>query len=461
MVFTSYLFLFVFLPTVLVALFRAGPTRRNRVLLIASYLFYGLGRADFVLLLAFSTVVDFFCAQAIERRQATARRGRRWLLLSVATNVGLLGYFKYFDFGAENVSSLLTQIGFSPLTWESVALPIGISFFTFQTMSYTVDVYRGHVRASRCLLDFACYVSMFPQLVAGPIVRYRSVEEDLQTGSVSVERFATGALLFMMGVNKKVLLANNFGIIADAAFGFAEPGFVNAWAGCIAYSLQLYFDFSGYSDMAMGLGAMLGFRFPVNFDSPYRARGITDFWRRWHMTLSSWLRDYLYIPLGGSRGAPWRTALNLQVTMTLGGLWHGASWNFVAWGAFHGFWLIAERVAGGSLFRWLPSTASILLTFFGVMIGWVLFRADTMSSAFAMYTSLAGGVGAPALIELTQPTWWVLGGLGFGLVFFARPSWILVKNPRPVLIYGQLFLFWLATHELVGQGFNPFLYFQF
>lgn len=459
MVFTSYLFLFVFLPGLLLALFRASPRRRNRILLLASYLFYGMGRADFVLLLVFSTVVDYTCARRIAAAPRDAVR-RAWLLVSIASNLGLLGYFKYFDFGAENISWLIEQLGGGPLTWESVALPIGISFFTFQTLSYTIDVYRRQVAPSTDLWDFACYVAMFPQLVAGPIVRYRSIETELRESRVTTELFASGVLLFMIGLNKKVLLANNFGWIADAAFGLDQPGTVNAWAGAVAYSLQLYFDFSGYSDMAMGLGRMLGFHYPVNFDSPYRAVGITDFWRRWHISLSTWLRDYLYIPLGGSRGSRLRTGVNLQLTMILGGLWHGASWNFVAWGAFHGTWLVSERI----LRRFsgvIPRPLAIALTSLGVLVGWVLFRAETLPDAITMLRALVGADGAPILFELSQPFWWVLGATGLAIVYFARPSWRLAEKPSSALVYGQLFLFWFAVHELLGQGFNPFLYFQF
>jgi D-alanyl-lipoteichoic acid acyltransferase DltB (MBOAT superfamily) len=301
-VFSSNLFLFGFLPAFL-ALYYTIPVRGRAVLIaVASYLFYGWWRVDFVSLMWLSTVLDYACGHRIAAIRAGGRgNARRWLLVSVIGNLGLLAYFKYCNFGIDNLNVLLAGLGFEGVGWPRVVLPVGISFYTFQTMSYTIDVYRGDARPVRSFGDFMCYVALFPQLVAGPIVRYQDVADQLVERTHSLDKFGEGARRFMVGFCKKVLVADSVAHIADAAFALPHPNFADAWLGALAYTVQLYFDFSGYSDMAIGLGLMIGFRFVENFDQPYRSQSITEFWQRWHISLSTWLRDYLYVPLGGNR----------------------------------------------------------------------------------------------------------------------------------------------------------------
>ena len=312
-VFSSYVFLFAFLPLVLGAYYAAPRALRSAVLTLASYLFYGWWRLDFAALMLISTAVDFTCARRMHGAPIAVRR--RYLGLSLAVNLGLLGYFKYAEFGVETLNALLSAAGLGELPGLRVVLPIGISFYTFQTLSYTIDVYRGHARPQERLLDFAAYVALFPQLVAGPIVRYGTVADQLRGRSHTLPKFAEGVLYFQLGLAKKVLLADSLAPLADRAFAGsaagAEIGAAAAWLGAAAYAFQLYFDFSGYSDMALGLGRMFGLVYPPNFASPYRSGSITEFWRHWHVSLSSWLRDYLYVPLGGNRRGPGRTQLNL------------------------------------------------------------------------------------------------------------------------------------------------------
>lgn len=348
MVFSSHLFLFYFLPLVLLLYYAAPRRGRHLVLTLCSYWFYGWANPLFVFLMLFSTLVDYVCGlfmsgnwdgrhdRLLEEGGARTSTQRVALVVSIVTNLGLLGFFKYFNFGVDSLNGLGRAFGVPGLQLDlafRITLPLGISFYTFQSMSYTIDVFRGHARPIRNFIDFACYVSMFPQLVAGPIIRFQEVSEQLRQRSHTLEKFARGSAFLAMGLAKKVLLANPCGKVADTVFDAGSAGILESWYGLFAYAFQIYFDFSAYSDMAIGLGLMLGFVFAKNFDSPYCSRSITEFWRRWHISLSSWLRDYLYIPLGGNRRGPVRTYINLALVMLLGGLWHGASWNFVIWGA--------------------------------------------------------------------------------------------------------------------------------
>ncbi|MFN0059580.1 MAG: MBOAT family O-acyltransferase [Planctomycetota bacterium] len=462
MVFTSFTFLLLFLPLVLLGYHAAPLRRRNAVLLGASLLFYGFWRVDFVLLLLLSSAIDFGLARAIHNSSSVARR-RGLLTLSVVANLGLLGYFKYFNFAMENLNLALSGFGAPPLWWEEVVLPVGISFYIFQTMSYTIDVYRGHVVPARRFSDFACYVCLFPQLVAGPIVRYQSVAAQLVARDHSVERFARGVFLFALGFNKKVLIANNVAPVVDAVFALDTPGAANAWVGTLSYALQIYFDFSGYSDMAIGLGLFFSFDFPHNFNSPYQARSITEFWRRWHISLSTWLRDYLYIPLGGSQRGRLRTYVNLFVTMLLGGLWHGASWNFVAWGALHGVALAVERALGQrTIYARLPAPVQIAITFTLVALAWIPFRADSWTATCAMFGGLFDtGAATPLVYEASQNIFLLIAAAGSAIALFATNSARHLRELSNFSMGLQLALFVLAVHELAGQGFNPFLYFQF
>ncbi|MFW5802423.1 MAG: MBOAT family O-acyltransferase, partial [Verrucomicrobiota bacterium] len=324
------------------------------MLTLLSYSFYGWANPLFMVLMLASTVIDYVCGLVISGqfgrswkvpvealpRGGPGRRSRKIALaVSICTNLSLLGFFKYFNFAVENYDALMNAAGLSGLSLDvafRITLPLGISFYTFQSMSYSIDIYRGDAKAIRNIIDFACYVSMFPQLVAGPIIRFQEVADQLQSRTHTLQKSARGVAFLCCGMAKKILLANSCGKVADMAFDAGEVGFVDAWMGAINYAFQIYFDFSAYSDMAIGLGLMLGFVFPKNFDSPYLSQSITDFWRRWHISLSTWLRDYLYIPLGGNRRGTSRTYVNLATVMVLGGLWHGASWNFLIWGAIHG-----------------------------------------------------------------------------------------------------------------------------
>ncbi len=483
MVFSSYLFLFYFLPVAL-GLYYAGPRRAQHLLLTAlSYVFYGWANPLFVPLLFGSTVIDYLCGRAIGKARAggvrtnasgyavpVAPTGRRALAVSIVSNLALLGFFKYFNFGVESYDALVEALGLSGLRLDvafRITLPLGISFYTFQSMSYSWDVYRGHATPLCSFVDFACYVSMFPQLVAGPIIRFSEVADQLRSRTHTVTKFARGTAFFSVGLAKKVLLANPCGKVADLAFDAGSLHPLEAWYGATAYAFQIYFDFSGYSDMAIGLGLMLGFVFPKNFDSPYQSRSITEFWRRWHISLSTWLRDYLYLPLGGNRKGPGRTYVNLLLVMLLGGLWHGAAWTFVAWGALHGTWLALERAVGTqALYGRIPGAARMALTFVLVVVGWVFFRAASIGDA-TTYLGQMFGLGVPAdgavlLAGIVYAPYYLGTFVAAAVVVWACPQtwdWTRVlTQPRAAIALG---LFGLSVMALTTQAFNPFIYFIF
>ncbi|MBE9528808.1 MAG: MBOAT family protein, partial [Proteobacteria bacterium] len=379
MIFPSQIFLFVFLPAILAVYYLSGRRYRNLVLLLFSYLFYIWGSGHFLFILIASTLVDYVFGLIIERSYNNRRR--LWLVISIFINLSILGYFKYSNFFIRQVNNALSSFDTSLIDWTSVVLPIGISFFTFQKITYVVDVYRGTRKALNNPIDYALYVALFPQLIAGPIVRFHEISEQIKSRKETLDCFYQGILRFSWGLMKKVLLANSCGEIADAIFAL-NGGMLDtktAWLGVLAYTLQIYFDFSAYSDMAIGLGRMFGFKFPENFNRPYSAISITDFWRRWHITLSNFFRDYLYIPLGGNRTGAARTYVNLMIVFVLCGLWHGANWTFLVWGVFHGALLIVERFIG---LRESGSISYIIfrrtVTLFLVMVGWVFFRAEVL-----------------------------------------------------------------------------------
>ena len=460
MIFASLTFVFGFLPLfLLVYHLTPGLRRRNLVLTLASYVFYGWWKPSFVLLMLLSTAVDWFCS--LRMGAAHERRGRTpWLVVSLVVNLGLLGWFKYANLVVDTVESVASV----DLGWQDVVLPVGISFYTFQSMSYSIDVWRGTVRPVRSFADLACYVAMFPQLVAGPIVRYRDVQEQLVQRRETFGQLAVGCQLFAIGMVKKVLIADQAARIADPVFAMAAPGLAEAWIGTTAYAVQILFDFSGYSDMAVGLGAMLGFRLPRNFDSPYVSRSITEFWRRWHISLSSWLRDYLYVPLGGNRRGELRTYANLAATMLLGGLWHGAAWTFVLWGAYQGAFLVFERARGRRApYAFLPGPLQVLVTFAIVLGGWAIFRAEGTAGLAAIFGGLGGfhGLGElPAASARAFESW---AGLliGMAVAWFAPDAWRVVGRGRPWAIAAIGVLFVVALAELAASTHRPFLYFQF
>jgi alginate O-acetyltransferase complex protein AlgI len=512
-VFSSHIFIFYFLPLTLL-LYYAAPWRgRHLVLTLLSYLFYGWANPLFVVLLLFSTVVDYLCGLAIvgsaplwlgrlaklrltqtgvgfsspDSARRTPDRWRRELVslepdtsrtrgqriavaVSVCVNLALLGFFKYFNFGVESYDALLPLLGLDGLRLElafRITLPLGISFYTFQSMSYTIDIYRGHATPLRSFIDFACYVSMFPQLVAGPIIRFSEVADQLRHRSCTATKFARGVAFLSVGLAKKILLANPCGQVADLTFDAGSLGALDAWYGLVAYAFQIYFDFSAYSDMAIGLGLMLGFVFPKNFDSPYRSASITEFWRRWHISLSSWLRDYLYVPLGGSRRGSRRTYINLLLVMVLGGLWHGAAWTFVIWGGLHGTALALERTRGKTAhYDRLPRPIRVGVTFILVSIGWVFFRAADLGEAMR-YLQTMLGLGA------VEPSRAVLAGVLYqpylagavtvaALVTWSCPqTWDWSRQltaPRAGLTLAAL---GVALAVLSTQAYNPFIYFIF
>ena len=469
MVFTTPFFLFYFLPLALGVYYALPRSWRNGFLTLASYLFYGWWSPWFVSLMLASTLIDYACGRVVSAPGAPLARRRAAVAVSVIANLSLLGFFKYFVFAQENLNRMLELLGAQAFAVFEVVLPIGISFYTFQSMSYSIDLYRGHAPPARSLSDLACYVALFPQLIAGPIVRYSHLADQLRRRPERAELLAEGALTFMVGFAKKVLIANTMAEIADLCFAAeALPAHV-AWFGVTAYAFQIYFDFSGYSDMAIGLGAMFGFRIPINFRSPFRAESITEYWQRWHLSLTSWLRDYLYIPLGGNRLGPLRTYLNLLVVMVLGGLWHGAAWNYLIWGALHGLVMALERMRSRSApYAFLPRPARVLLTFLLLDLLWVLFRCESAQESLRFLGAMFGGSGTEAAAAVTAgrayQTFNVLAvALAAGLVWFGTETVELVRRAtaRPTLALGVFGAFLLAVVAMYSQAENPFIYFRF
>ena len=490
MVFSSYLFIFYFLPLALAVYYllgRAGNRVLNYTLILFGYIFYGWANPKFIILMAATTLVDWLASMVIAHgtwrlwrvwheplvalpRDAARSRSQRWaIVLSIVTNLLSLGFFKYFNFGVESYNALVAALGWPQAQWEEffrVVLPLGISFYTFQSLSYTIDVYRGDAKAMKHFGDFACFVSMFPHLVAGPILQFSFLAEQIENRRLTLDKFARGVAMFSLGMGKKVLLANACGKIADTVFvaGGAHP--LDAWYGLGAYALQIYYDFSAYSDMAIGLGLMLGFVFAKNFDAPYKSESLTEFWRRWHISLSSWLRDYLYVPLGGSRRGEARTYINLVLVMLLGGLWHGASFNFIIWGGIHGGWLAMERMLGKkSFYAALPGVWRTGITFSVVCLAWVFFRSADLPTAWRFLGNLIGvGAGPTAglLRGLIGQPYYILSFAVAAVVVWTMPqSWDMTRRitwPKVAWVGGVLVV---ALVQLFAQSYNPFIYFIF
>lgn len=472
MVFSSTLFLLYFLPIFLVIYVLLRGETKNVWILTASIFFYAWGAPVFVYLLLASTIVDFYLVGWMVRAESLKRK-RTLLVTSILLNLGLLAYFKYANFFVDNVNDALESLGFSAVSWTEVALPIGISFYTFQTLTYSIDIYRGVAKPLRYLHHYLLYILSFPQMIAGPIVRYNDVAEQIVSRPDSVDDKIQGFLRFCIGLAKKVIIANALG---DRAHFIAEVNpdhlqFLTAWVGILAYTFQIYFDFSGYSDMAIGLGRMLGFRFPENFNNPYNARSITEFWRRWHITLSTWMRDYVYIPLGGSRtSTQMRLYVNLWLVFLISGLWHGASWNFVIWGAYHGFFLVLERLFFKKVLDKIGVVPSVLLTFFIVMIGWVFFWIESWDHALGYIRALfsfKGGDLPPFTAEF-----WVMLVLA---TVFAFSGLTRIGRRMETALYADRFNLWsqvgllafwgliflVCVASVTATGFNPFIYFRF
>jgi len=468
MVFTTHIFVFYFLPVFLLVYFNLPYRWRNLWITLASYVFYGWWQPWFVCLMMFTTVMDFTWGKVITRPGATRAQRRFAVAACVVTNLSFLGFFKYYMFSAETLNLLLAMVGAEQFRVLRVVLPIGISFYTFHSLTYIIDLYRGHATPAKSFTDFSAFVALFPDLVAGPIIRYKTLAAQLHFREHTVKRFASGVAIFILGFAKKILLANPCGHAADAVFNAADPCALDAWVGVLAYAFQIYFDFCGYSDMAVGLGRMLGFEFLKNFDAPYLSESITELWRRWHISLSSVLRDYLYFSLGGNRKGEGRTYFNLAVVMLLGGLWHGAKWNFLVWGAYHGGLLAYERWRGKqSVYSTLPRSLRIGLTFVLVLFSWVLFRADNLGAAVHYYAcmfGLASSPGSAALLseDIYSPLYLVVMSICAILIFqptqahdwsLKPQSWGRVAFLVPTFVFALLVMF--------SQAFNPFLYFQF
>jgi len=473
MVFSSATFLFAFLPVVLVGVLLTPRLARNLFLLAMSLFFYAWGELYFVALMLVSIVMNYLVGAAIGRAGKGTDIARAWLTLGVVVNLGLLGYFKYANFLVENWNLLTVNLGLEPLDHNKVHLPLGISFFTFQAMSYLIDVYRGDAEHDRNPINIALYIALFPQLIAGPIIRYHDVYQQLRTRTLSVDLAYSGLTRFICGLAKKLLIANPLGEIADQIFAINGNDLSTpvAWLGILCYSLQIYFDFSGYSDMAIGLGRMLGFRFLENFNYPYIASSVQAFWRRWHISLSNCFRDYLYIPLGGNRAGLFRTYCNLVIVFFLCGLWHGASWNFVIWGLLHGAFLVIERVGFGNVLARLPAVVGHAYTLLAVIIAWVFFRAETLPEARNyLKAMLVPGSGNQDLYHVGQYLNPHVSLVLIVAIVLATPITRVTMSSvaaRTVLglelarIFALTCMFLLCLMTLAADAYNPFIYFRF
>ena len=480
MVFSSAFFMFVFLPIVILLIGFTKQKLHNAILLIASIFFYSWGSVSHTLILLSSIIINYVFGILIHNSQNV--RSKLFLGIAISINLGLLGYFKYFNFFLDNINSGLLFFDKDLIQYRSVVLPIGISFFTFQAMSYIIDVYRKTTPLQKNIFDLALYISLFPQLIAGPIVRYFDIAGQLNKRTLSIDKTASGIQRFIFGLAKKVIIANSMAVIADKIFALPisdiSPGV--AWLGLVAYTLQIYFDFSGYSDMAIGLGKIFGFNFPENFNYPYISGSIKEFWRRWHISLSSWFRDYLYIPLGGSRKGEIRTYFNLSIVFLCTGIWHGASWNFVIWGIFHGIFLIIERKGFDKILlkTWKP--VQISYTLLVVMIGWVFFKIEAFNDAILYLEKLS------FLSEATTQKVFVIEYLDYKaltlLIFailysFRIFRWVIGRlkiwsqnmnlgNLYQVVFHSSKFaislsLFIVTLLYLAASTYNPFIYFRF
>ncbi len=472
MVFSSTTFLIYFLPIFLLV-YQWLPSNRikNVWFLSTSIFFYAWGAPKFVFILLASTIIDFFLVKTLHDSEDSGKR-KRFLILSLCLNLGLLAYFKYANFFVENAQQLLSSLGFETFTWVKVLLPIGISFYTFQTLTYSIDVYRRKATPLKNVSDYLLYIMMFPQLIAGPIVRYNEIAQQLTDRKILSHSQLQGFFRFSMGLFKKVIIANTLGSVIEPYFSNIEalnPGM--AWVVIFGYAFQIYFDFSGYSDMAIGIGKMAGFKFPENFNSPYISSSITEFWKRWHMTLGTWMRDYLYIPLGGNRvNSKGRLYFNLSFVFLMSGLWHGASWNFILWGIFHGLFLILDRLFLSNFLKSMPKILSVWLTFMIVTLSWVIFKIEDLSQAYLFYQKLFTfsnfeiyNVGGGAMIAFALSIIFGFSALTkigkkceiFLLKDHQKLGFVLLKTSSSLLIC------WVCLIELTTSSFNPFIYFRF
>jgi len=466
MVFSSTVFLLLFLPLVPIIYYICPRKLRNFILLIASLLFYGWGEPKYILIMLFSTVFDYCNGLGIGacRAKGNEKGAKAVMIVSCIGNLAILGFFKYTDFAIENIN-LLTGAGISAL---GLALPIGISFYTFQTMSYTIDVYRGLVPPQRNIITFGTYVTLFPQLIAGPIVQYKTVAEGLDGRRENWLEASRGMQRFVIGLGKKVLIANQVGALWETISAMSEPSAATAWLGAIAYTFQIYFDFSGYSDMAIGLGHLFGFTFLENFEHPYESRSVTEFWRRWHISLSTWFREYVYIPLGGNRRGKGRQLLNIAIVWFLTGLWHGASWNFVLWGVYYAILLLMEKTFLLGVLNKLPRFVGHIYTIFCFTMGWVLFAITDFAKLGAFVghmfsgtfwsTSTAYLLSSNAMVLVLALIGCTTGPMRLWQKLDGNLSPAASQIARTV---GVVTILLLSLAFLVGDSYNPFLYFRF
>ncbi len=474
MVFSSIIFIFLFIPFFFLTYFLVPQKFKNAVILLGSIGFYSWGAPKFIFVILGTTLFDFFVVKWMAAASSVSKR-KVLLCFSISINLGLLVYFKYSNFFIENLNLLLQGAGLKEVGWTKLVLPIGISFYTFETLTYVVDVYRGVHKPLRNFWDYQLYIILFPKMIAGPIIRFHDFAEQIydHTDHESTENRLRGLYRFFIGLGKKVLIANVMGLSASQIFSIPqnELGTLTAWFGALSYTFQIYFDFSGYSDMAIGLALVMGFRFPENFNNPYTAVSVTDFWRRWHITLGNWMREYLYIPLGGNRvGSKWRLYLNLWLVFLASGLWHGAEWGFVFWGAYHGFFLVAERIF---LSKWLLKAGKIsfLYTFLVVMIGWVFFKAENFSKGVYYLKHMFTWHPDNYLWQMNREYSTMLI-IAIMCSFFAIPKWgqciqdkIFYDRYSLKLHYVMctvtLLLCIISVAHMTSSSFNPFIYFRF
>jgi alginate O-acetyltransferase complex protein AlgI len=461
MVFSSLPFLFFYLP-VAVAVYLLSPLKlRNLCLLVVSLFFYGWGEPVYISIMLLSIAVDYTHGLLVERWRDNDRRARMAVASSVLCNLAILVFFKYWDFIAVNVNAL-TGLSVPVL---GLPLPIGVSFYTFQTMSYTIDVYRRDAPVQRSVTAFGAYVTLFPQLIAGPIVRYRTVADQLVSREENLEKFTSGIRRFTVGMAKKVLLANAIGQLWDVSLASRELTMAGAWLGLLAYAFQIYFDFSGYSDMAIGLGRMFGFEFLENFNYPYISRSVVEFWRRWHISLTTWFREYVYFPLGGNRVSRGKWVRNILIVWLLTGIWHGAGWNFLLWGLYYAVWMLAERLFLGKRLEKLPAVLRHVYAMAVVLVGWALFAVEDPGRLGGYFRALFGGSGLLSAVDGYRLRSYLpmLVILALGATPLAQTLWDrLGERTRsrlaPVLVLAALVL---CTASLVDASYNPFLYFRF
>lgn len=469
MLFSSITFLFLFLPVVLAVYYIVPYKAKNIILLVASLFFYAWGEPVYVILMILSIIFNYFCGRDIKEHEDDPRKAKTGVIFALAGNLMILGFFKYYGFLIETLNAILP----TDIPYRELALPVGISFYTFQAISYILDVYWKKAEPQKNILYFALYISMFPQLIAGPIVRYADIEEQLRRRKMSASKIGLGSMYFIMGLAKKVILANTAGAVFEeiSAMPTGSLSILTAWLGAFSYAFQIYFDFSGYSDMALGLGRMFGFEFKKNFDYPYISKSVTEFWRRWHISLSTWFREYVYIPLGGNRCSVSRNIFNLMIVWTLTGMWHGAAWNFIAWGVYYGVVLVMEKYIWGTTVDRLPGAVQHIYTGIIVLVGWVFFFSTSLGYAMRYLLAMIGG--GAGIVDSTGAfllfSHWLLyllavigsSALGLNLIkaLIRLPGNRYIQLTVAAVIYIGIFL--ISVAFLVTDTFNPFLYFRF